>query len=308
LKRKIQPSSKVVGGVVLAAITAVVVTWAVSIAGPPSGSPAPVVAVTSKTDSAPTTGPLTTNTGTPRADRPATTGPPLSVNLFHETYLDDPEITATVFPSKLNLAKEDLQRINAGGITSWLAGRNGYEGVTELKLTVTGRRPCRILNMRADVLSRTAPPKGTLFRAFAGGGVGSILFTFNLDSGSPVALVSTNDYLNPKAPAYFQTHTFTLASGEQHTFQIEALTSKYAVQWIIDITILDGKKIVHDVVRDGDGSPFRTSAVAGISPQEMSAYKAIYSVCGMLGPALFGSGPNVPQCKGKSNYYWVRAK
>ena len=289
LKRMMSTTSGVVGGVIVAVVTAVAVAWAVFFAGP-----------------------STTGGTTPLATQSATAsgapgnGPPLRVSLFHETSRDDPEVGTTVFPRELNLSQADLQSINSRGITAWLAGRGGYESVTELKLTVTGRRPCRILDMRADVLSRSSPMTGTLFRPYAGGGEGSILFTFNLDSPGPVALVSTNDYTKSNPPAYFQAHTFTLAPGEQHTFQVEALTSKYAVQWVIDIVVLDGNKTIDYVVKDSDGGPFRTSAVAGFT-QEKTYYKSIYTVCGMVGPNS-GTELNVPQCGGKSGYLWVKAK
>lgn len=282
-------TSGLVGGVVVATVTGVAVAWAVFFAGPSTTGPTATLA-----------------TQAPTAIKAVNTGPPLAINLFHETSLDDPEVGTTVFPRELDLSKADLQVINSRGITAWLAGRGGYESVTELKLTVTGRRRCRILDMRANVLSRSTPATGTLFRPFLGGGEGSILFTFNLDNAGPVALVSTNDYTDPNAPAYFQTHTFTLAPGEQHTFQIEALTSKYAVQWTIDIVILDGNKTIDLIVKDSDGGPFRTSAVAGYT-QEAADYKAIYTVCGTIGPGS-GTGLNVPQCAGKSDSLWVRAK
>lgn len=253
------------------------------------------------------------------------TGPPLSVSLYHETMLDNPGgggFGTTVFPGKLNLTKADLQAINTNygtGIVHWLAGRGGYEEYTELKLTVTGRRNCRILNMRADILSRTPPVDGTLFQVPVSGtgGSGSVSFSFNLDSSSPVALAGLY-YPGSNSSEYFQANTFTLAPGEQDTFQIFASTNEFAVRWVIDITILDGSKIVQDVVSDNGGVPFRTSAVAPITQGAVltgvfrqyaeNFYKVIYTECSGLGPAS-DTGLDNAQCQGTQDQsLWVKAK
>jgi hypothetical protein len=200
----------------------------------------------------------------------ASTGPALSINLYHQTMLDDPEVGVTAFPTKLSLTPAELKTIDAKGLTSWLAGRHGWEKVTDLKLTLTGRRYIQILNMRAKVLTRTKPVSGTLFQPFQGGGGDLLSFFFNLDSVSPVA--SSNLSCESQSCEYFQTHDFSLRPGEQHVFKLQALSARFAVRWVIDVTVLDRNKVVHYLIKDTNGLPFQTTAAA-------PGYQVIYASC-----------------------------
>jgi len=250
------------------------------------------------------------------------TGPALSVNVYHETFSDNAN-GAIAFPNTLKLTQADLRSINASGgtgIARWLSGRGGYENLTEIKLTVTGRRPCRILDIRADILSRATPLSGTLFEVPPPGGTGgapSYVFTFDLDGTNPAALMLPTYPGSPKLAPYFKTNTFTLAPGEQQTFQIYAATSEYAVRWEIGMTILDGNKVINDIVKDNGGVPFRTTAttslfgtnlLTGAIPQKAGAfYQTIYTECYGLN-LLHNAGLRVSQCNGKPGYLWVETK
>ena len=133
---------------------------------------------------------------------------PLLASVYHETSLDSPGL-ATVFPGKLNLSKADLQALDKQGSQNdaWLAGRGGYDGyATHIKLTLTGCQSLRILEMRAIILTQSPPLTGTIFQPGSQGSSGSVPLRFNLDSGSPVAMVL--DY-SGHLYNYFERNTIT---------------------------------------------------------------------------------------------------
>ena len=127
----------------------------------------------------------------------------------------------------------------------------------------------------------------------------------NLDSSSPVATMfdaSGHSY------NYFEKNTFTLAPGEQHTFEVTALTAKWAVTWKLDVEFLVRNKIVSQVIGNGD-QPFRTAAQLPPGPgssvyyKEIARYQAAYSQCYGYNPE-----PWPTPCAHARGVIWVRVK
>jgi len=207
---------------------------------------------------------------------------------------------------KLSLSEGDLQLLNTEGNYAWLAGRGGYDlNLTKLKLTLTGCQPLRILGMRAFILTRQSPLAGTIFLPASQGGAPSLDIHLNLDSSSPVA---TTFDASGHSYNYFEKNTFTLAPGEQHTFEIAALTARWAVVWKLDVELLVHNTIVSQLIGNG-GQPFRTTAQLQTGPesssydQEIAGYQAAYGQC-----YGYGDMPWPIPCAHAKGVIWVRVK
>jgi hypothetical protein len=220
------------------------------------------------------------------------TGPALEINVYHETHDDASALGITAFPNKIALTPRELQQLSKEGSTRWLARRGGYDVGTGIKLTLTARRPVRILQMRAVVLARTKPIAGTIFFPAAQGSIGLTKILFSLDNTSSVAL-DMNKY---PPPPYFANHAVVLKRGEQDTFAIFAVTKHWAVRWVINITYLDGNRVKHVTIDDSDKRPFETTARRG----QTAGYQAVYQEC--------YTGTVLAKCAGKPIGTWVRSK
>jgi hypothetical protein len=120
--------------------------------------------------------------------------------------------------------------------------------LTRMKLIVEGRRNLgvRIVDMRAQVLKRSAPLSGgTVLTPGPQGAGESAVIGFDLDS-TDLSALSIDD--KPEADAYsddffgehyFQRNTVSLLRNEQQVFQITARTVKHYVEWQIDIVVLE---------------------------------------------------------------------
>jgi hypothetical protein len=231
---------------------------------------------------------------------------PFLASVYHETHLNSAVLGATVSSGKLSLSKSELQLLNTEGNYAWLARRGGYDlNATQFKLTLTGCKPLRILGMRAVILTRQPPPAGTIFLPASQGASGSLPIRLNLDSNSPVATMfdaSGHSY------NYFEKNTFTLAPGEQHTFEVAALTTRWAVTWKLDVEFLVHNRVASQMIGNGD-QPFRTAAQLPPGPgsstyyQEIARYQAAYSQCYGYNPE-----PWPTPCAHASGVIWVRVK
>jgi hypothetical protein len=134
------------------------------------------------------------------------------------------------------IAPDDFQK--------WVRARGGVDvGISYIKLVVTSQQFSKILitDMHAEVEKRDKPLKGTLFYAPPQGGTTNSVIGFNLDETKPIAREIRPEkdfrvagYLG--AP-YFRERSVTLVSGEQHIFNIVALTKKYHCSWYIKLSM-----------------------------------------------------------------------
>ncbi|MFI6299440.1 hypothetical protein ACIBEJ_48155 [Nonomuraea sp. NPDC050790] len=203
------------------------------------------------------------------------------------------EFGQVAFAEPMVLSPAELRSLNNQGLESWLTTRPGYwgAGASNVKLTVQGRRQANITGMRARIVKRQPPIAGTLFRPGSGGNQDNIQLHMYLDDASAEARAvrDNSDY------AYFDEKTVTLAPGEQEIFTIDASVSQSpsAIEWVIDITVIEpGRKpTVHTV--DDHGTPFRTTAIAQPEVQYGHCYWT-------LNPDM------QPPCTGRSATYWER--
>jgi hypothetical protein len=284
---------------VVAAIAAVLVPDLIN-----SGNPVQVIVTTR-----PPSGPIVTTRPPsgppiPPSTLGCATGPrssPLLASVDHETSLDHPGL-ATVFPGTLNLSKVELLKFfSKDNGAAWLAARGGYDGyTTRIKVTLTGCQPVRILSMRAVILTRSRPLAGTIFQPASQGGIVSFPLEFNLDSGSPVAMMLDN---SGHSYNYFERNTFTLAPHEQHTFEIKGTTVRWAVTWKLDVEFLVDNRTVNETIENGR-QPFRTSALLspGSPYHPFPGYGVAYGAC--FG---YGGQPWPTVCR-HLTFDWVRVK
>jgi hypothetical protein len=135
-----------------------------------------------------------------------------------------------------SIAPDDFQK--------WVRARGGVDvGVSYIRLVVTSQQFSKILitDMHAEVEKRDKPLKGTLFYAPPQGGTTNSIIGLNLDETKPIAREISPDkdfreagYLG--AP-YFRERSVTLTSGEQHIFNIVALTKKYHCLWYLKLSM-----------------------------------------------------------------------
>ncbi|MGA2828724.1 MAG: hypothetical protein ABSF03_21690 [Streptosporangiaceae bacterium] len=280
----------IVPAAVAGAVTGISTGWFSGQPASTAGSPPPVLAPFTQASSS----------GCPTSS----SHPPFAVSVYHESALDIGGLE-TAFPGKLNLNKADLQSLNKQG-TGWLTGRGGYDiDTTHFKLTLTGCRFVRILNMRAVILSRSPPLSGTIFVPASQGGSPSVKLGFNLDSGSPVAAMDdgTGHFFD-----YFEKYTFTLSPREQDTFELVASTFRSAITWKLDIEYLINNQIANETI-DNNGQPFKVSFdIDYNNPDPFRDYSAIYGQCwGYNGD--WGSGESQPAvCHRAANVYWARLR
>jgi hypothetical protein len=176
------------------------------------------------------------------------------------------------FPEPLNLPHAQLEAFDNtanGYMPGWVGKNQDYPWAWEhggaavdgiaIKLDVRGNRnsPVRIESMQLAEQCRD-PLKGTLFYSPSAGGGAVMQMLFNLDKVHPIAQLPTNSGAQFGKP-YFLLQTITLASDEQQQIQLVASTQKHYCEFRIDMAVLDGTNIVHEMINNGK-RPFRVTA------------------------------------------------
>jgi hypothetical protein len=199
-------------------------------------------------------------------------GSPFAVSVYHESDLAATGLGAMAFPGKMSLSSAQVSGLPGSIDTSG----QGYDvRSTTAALTLTARCSVRILQMRADVISRRAPLSGTIVVLPSQGGEPDTAITFDLDSADPVGLNGQS------TQPYFQSKTFVFAPHEQDTFKLDGLTEKSTIQWKVEITFLERGHVRRMFVQDGS-RPFRVTAFAatGSDPYQAEYFDCQDGFCG----------------------------
>lgn len=140
-----------------------------------------------------------------------------------------------------------------------------------IQLVVQGNHsaPTIIRSIRAHVVTRQPPLSGTLIYGPPQGEESVIDIVFDLDSSDAIAL-KVDGFGMPAEP-YFSKSYLTLEAGESMTFAIRAQTGLRYCEWQIELNAIVAGKDRKVVVRDPEGRPFRTTALAG-------SYETVYSL------------------------------
>lgn len=114
-----------------------------------------------------------------------------------------------------------------------------------------------VVGMRAKVLSRGEPLRGTHISCPSAGDVSAIGIAFDLEEREPVARILQDD--GSAGDPYFGSSAVTFTKGEVVPFQIVGVTGRSHVEWIIEADLLIDDE--RETVRiDDQGEPFRTTA------------------------------------------------
>ena len=223
--------------------------------------------------------------------------PPLKILSEDPINLD--ELGVWTFPAKMILPSNQLAKLNSsflhsgpGGAADYLFPLGGYAQSVDTQIVVQNvhKHPIQILNMNV-IKNCRAPLTGTVFYAPGQVAVEVIQMGFNLDTADTAAkLVNRIPTVSPSAPDYFSKYTVIIQPGATQTFNIRAVTAKYACTFRYDATILDGTRKVHQQIGDGK-QPFRISALATrVQQPYFSRYAVVYvggvQSTGGIGPYL----------------------
>jgi hypothetical protein len=181
---------------------------------------------------------------------------------------------------------------NPDEFQKWVRGRGGVDvGVSFIRLVVTSQQfgKIDITDMRAEIEKKDKPLNGTLFYAPPQGDATNSVIGFNLDEPSAAAReVDTEKIFENRrdlGQPYFRAHSVTLTYGEQHIFNIVALTTRYHYSWHIKMSIyMNGKLREFKVGLPGDSPgqqrPFQITAradrIATNEKGNFSVYKELY--------------------------------
>ena len=165
---------------------------------------------------------------------------------------------------------------------AWEHGGAAVNGVT-VRVDVQGNRKTavRIEGMQLSEQCRS-PVTGTLFYSPPAGSYPVIHIGFNLDRVHPVAQLLNDESLTFGGP-YFLQNTITLAYGEQQQIQLLAITQEHYCEFRVDMSVLEGNSIVHQIIGNGN-QPFRvTSSITTPDPVtprikdvKFAAYQRLY--------------------------------
>ena len=258
-----------IAGILAVALGGVVTAWAVNLFGPQT-SGHHTRSVSATLSCGPRRVPMVAKSGLPSQRA----GP-----FKADVYTFPRSAGDAVFPQKIELSAAALSKLHG----SMLGSPGSYDGSsTAFDLTLTARRPVRILQMSAYVLSRRSPLTGTIYVQPSAGTAASTKLYFKLDGADLAALGGSAVPGQPGANDFFRNYTLTLAPREQQTLSVTGAACRSAVQWILEITFLEGKSTTPKTafVYDSHHKPFQTTALA-------HRYGAAYMYCD-LG---CGSGP-----------------
>jgi hypothetical protein len=171
-----------------------------------------------------------------------------------------------IFPSKLSLTNTQLENLNRSNselgesafFDSWARAHGGVDpGTVIIQLILAGNRdyPVRIVNMN-PVGTCTAPLSGTILDSPPAGEDDSTLIGFDLDSPDPVA--DAYSEAQGFGQSYFEAKTVTLEYPQQQVFEIIGVTARHFCQFRINLSVLEGRRIVLETIGDG-ARPFMVS-------------------------------------------------
>jgi hypothetical protein len=190
-----------------------------------------------------------------------------------------------LFEKPLDLTDADLEAMNAAtqnatapaAFDDWARAHGGAaDDYVNIKLVLEGNRdqPIRILDM-VPLKTCRDPYTGTLVYSPSAGADSTVRVGLDLDQ--PVT-VARSLHEGQWGGPYFQEKTVSLTRGEQQAFEITAQTIRYACEFTLQFTVLDGSQTITQVVSD-HGKPFRVSAIVSDSAAgalAFSRYAALY--------------------------------
>jgi len=138
------------------------------------------------------------------------------------------------------------------GFTPWAVATGGIRaGRTDLRLVAQGGDdPIFIGGIRARVLERDPPLKGTGYQCPSAGAVTIRDVVIDLDDPSPTGEVVAGNKT--------KSVSFTVGAGEQEVFDITAWTQHCDCKWVLDLeTTQNGSQ--NTVTVTNDGAPFETT-------------------------------------------------
>jgi hypothetical protein len=181
---------------------------------------------------------------------------------------------------------------NPDEFQKWVRERGGVDvGISFIRLVVTSRQAGKIevTDMHAEIEHPDKPLNGALFYAPPQGDATNSVIGFNLDEPGGVAReVNTEETFRDKqdlGEPYFRAHSVTLTYGEQHIFNVVALTTEHYYSWYIRVSIYVNNKLQEFKVglpgtSPGQQRPFQITARADrLTTKEkgnFSVYKELY--------------------------------
>lgn len=264
-KRRVKATAAWVGALVTAVVTAVAVTLAVHFSEHAAGIGQP----------------------------PARLGAPVTVeHITAAPYAGD----TFAFPTSLRVPSSELAAFDSnarGYMPGWVGPNQNYPWAwahggaavysVVVKLDLRGNRndTVRIEGMQLAEQCQK-PAIGTLFYSPPAGQGPVIRMGFNLDKVHPIAQLMTGRGLTFGA-SYFSQETIILAPGESQQVQLIATTQKYYCSFRINMAVLDGNSIVHELISNGR-QPFRVTApvtaperaIPGTRTIKYASYQRLY--------------------------------
>ncbi|MCH0566380.1 MULTISPECIES: hypothetical protein [unclassified Streptomyces] len=183
-------------------------------------------------------------------------------------------------PKSANMENLPGRESGCSGVYDWAKKQDAADvRQSILMLAAQGQRgrEIAITNMRAKIIRKYTPPKGTEITCPTSGGETVIGIGLELDSPNPVA--HSVDESGNFGDKYFSSNYVTLAEHEISTFRVTARAQKYAYEWELEVEVLEDGKRGTVTLRDGD-RPFRTAPAS-------ETYEAYYEW------ALFSPTPSL---------------
>lgn len=151
---------------------------------------------------------------------------------------------------------EPVLRNSSDDIMAWAGERGGVAAdALGFELTVYGTtdHPLILKRIRAKVLTRSAPPNGTLFRPAGAGDLPLRPVVIDLDSADPVGRPGADDEHGEWA------FPLQVSAADAERFSIEASTARAAVSFEIEIEYTDAGRARTQTIDDA-GRPFVVAA------------------------------------------------
>jgi hypothetical protein len=201
-------------------------------------------------------------------------------------YLDDEAYSITVpgnhAPSPLQeRLMSRLDNVSAPELVDDLRRAGGVD-VDDLtiRVVVRGRsnQGVQIVGMRPIVRRRTPPLTGTLFHIPPQAGAASIRMIVNFDQPIAVLREVRGSFSGPRGGRpFFDENSIKLADGEQDVLVIRAVTSRYSISFVLEVTYLLGNA-ERTVTIDDHGQPFRVTGTACDGAPRVATYERFYDL------------------------------
>ncbi|MBM7775745.1 hypothetical protein JOD54_005949 [Actinokineospora baliensis] len=215
-----------------------------------------------------------------------------------QVHLDDEGATMAT-PAGVELdgsMRARLDQPNVPTDTRFLADVRDLGGVQiwnlTLRITLEGRRNqlIRVVDVAPRIVSREPPPAGTLLLMPAQGGDAALRMLVDLDEPRPVLrlVVGDNPFDKKGGTPYFDANTISLKDNEQQVIVLRARSQRDLFRFDLTVTYQIGGETRHQTIDDG-GKPF---AVAGpsktasglLSYQHVHQLDNDYSLCELPNP------------------------